>query len=154
MTKQAGSLAKLRRVSPGDLIAIPLAPNVFGVGLVLHVSKTIRNAMMVGYLNVVIDSANDFNPTGLSCDFIETPNYTGTRLVAPGRWQIIGHSQELLDEAAVPHLRWIDELWFKDEVVRKLSPRQYEKYGPLEVSGGLLVEDSLREHFGIGQSPK
>src|SRR5947209_6401383 len=105
------------KVGPGDVIAVPLAPNQVAAGLVLHVSKRIRQGMIVGFYDRLFDSPDVVRIDQLGGPFVRMPNYTSTKMVREGIWPIVGHSPELLSDATVPVLRAAYDLYLGDEWV-------------------------------------
>lgn len=143
-------MAKRIRVKPGNLIAIPLEKNLVAVGIILHVSKVFKNAIMVGYYDHPFSSIEDISIEKISGEFIDTPNYTGKQLVTKGPWKLIGHSDELLAVAKIPELAVVHTIYYKDEVVKQYPAEEAEtvrKYPVLEGQGGIFVENKLRRYF-------
>lgn len=138
------------RVKPGDLIAIPLEENMVAVGIILHVSKRFKDAIMVGYYDQLFNSVEDISAEKITQPFVDTPNYTGRKLVTKGPWQLVGHSEKLLAEAEIPELAVVHHIYYKDEIVKHYPAQEAEavrKYPVLEGQGGKFVENKLRKHF-------
>lgn len=136
------------KVRAGDLFCVIPDEGLAVVGIVLHVSKLIKNGILVGFYDQCFESVEDIDIEALRGEFITTPNYTGKQLIAEGRWRIVGHSPALLASARIPELRIVNTVYFKDEVVRQLtSARKFSKYTELSGQGGIFVENILREHF-------
>jgi hypothetical protein len=148
-------MAKRIRVKPGDIFVIPVEENLFGVGIVLHVSKYFRNSIMVGLYDTFFKSAYEIQIERLETRFINTPNYTGKQLLTSGDWPIIGHSERLLLEAPVPELVASYTLFYKDEIVRDmLSLEETRMYPTLLGQGGIYIQDKLRRFFQENSNPK
>lgn len=135
------------KVIPGDIIAVPLREGMVAVGIVLHVSTLFRGAVMIGFYKQVFPSIEDIDLTKLKGDFIDTPNYTGKKLITSGRWKIVGNSPDLLRVAEVPYLRVASSLYYKDEEVRRLSPSEWGAYTELLGQGGIALEEKLYRYF-------
>ncbi len=135
------------RVKPGDLIGIPLAEDQVAVGLVLHISKVFTGSMLVGYYKQTFPSLEAVRPAVLGGEFIGTPNYTGTEVVRSGDWRVIGHNAELLAAAIIPELRVVGDLYYKDEITRRIPGEEWQQYTELIGQGGGFVESKLRRHF-------
>ena len=142
-------LTKRVKVVEGDLIAIPLNENVVAVGIILHVSKRIRNGIIVGYYNLIFSSVEAISIDEIGGEFVDTPNYTGKQLVTKGPWQLVGHSDELLASATIPELAVVTTIYYKDEIVHHFTNDEHKAYLTLAVEGGGFVENKLRKHFEI-----
>lgn len=139
-----------KRITPGDLVAVPLDNGMVAVGIVLHVSKIFRNSMLVGFYDLAFKSVEEVAIPSLPPAFVFVPNYTSQQLVRNGRWQIIGSRLELLEAATIPHLRVGTDIYYKDEVVHHFSSTEEDKalkYPRLEGLGGGWIENKLRKHF-------
>ena len=137
-----------KAVKPGDIVAVPLDEAMVAVGIVLHVSSRFKNSMMIGFYDYVFESIEEVDRLG--GDFIDTPNYTGVQLISKDRWQVIGHSLDLLAEATIPKLRVVTHVYYKDEVVHHFGSHEEEearKYPLLKGQGGIFIENKLREYF-------
>jgi len=142
MVKKKGT-----KVKPGDIVGIPLEEKRVAVGMVLHVSTLFKNAIMIGFYNQLFESMEDIDIEALGGEFIETPNYTGKQLITSGRWEVVGNNPKLLAEAAIPQLRVVNTLHYKDQVIRQLSPDEFKEYVEFRGQGGIFVENKLRKHF-------
>jgi hypothetical protein len=143
-------MARKAQVKEGDILAIPFGEDLVAAGIVLHVSKCIRNAMMVGFYDRLFRSADEIDVSALGGPFIATPKYASTRTVPEGVWTVVGHNPELLAAAHIPELRVSTGLYYKDDFIRKLAPEEWSRYPALTVQGDGFVEDRLRDHFTKG----
>lgn len=136
------------RVKPGDIIAVPLEPELIAVGIILHISKVFNNGIMVGFYDCSLNSLEDIKLEELGGKFIFPPNYTTKQLVTLGPWKWIGHSEELLNSAEIPELIAGYTVYYKDEIVRDMVPREeIKRYASLTGEGGGFVENKLRKYF-------
>ena len=138
-----------QRLSPGDIVCVPIADDKVVVGIVLHISQLFRNAVMIGFYKPLFNSIDAVNIDMLDGDFIWTPNYTGKREITDGNWRVIGNSLKLLGMADIPRLVVVNDLYFKDELVQHLHPEEVSKYPILLVAGGGAIEVRLRRHFAV-----
>lgn len=137
-----------RQVKAGDVFCVPLSEDTVAVGIVLHVSKVFKNAIMVGFYDQLFKSVEDVHVAALSSDFIDTPNYTGKLLITEGRWQVVTNSPELLARAKIPELVVVNTVYYKDRIVQQLSSlEESRRYPTLTGQGGIFVENKLRKHF-------
>lgn len=140
-------MKKRSEVKPGDIVGVPLGERMVAVGIALHVSTRVENGMMIGFYDQLFESMEDIDIKALGGEFIETPNYTGVQLITSGQWKVVANSPELLAAASIPKLRVVYTLYYKDEVVRRLSPDELKEYVELVGQGGGFMEDKLRRHF-------
>jgi hypothetical protein len=138
-----------KRVKAGDIIAVSLRENSIAIGMVLYVSKTIRNGIMVGFYNRLFTSIDEVDFTTLGPDFITTPNYTGKQDITTGRWKVIGNRPDLLAKTTIPELRSVSHVYYKDDMVKQISPGEFKNYTELIGQGIVSVENKLRKHFRI-----
>jgi hypothetical protein len=134
-------------IEPGNIVSIPLDEGMVAVGIVLHVSARIKNGVMIGFYDQLFESVEDIDLKALGSEFIEIPNYTSKQLITSGRWKIIGNSPESLAAANISELRAAYTLYYKDEVVRQLSPAELGDYVEIAGQGGSFIEAKLRKHF-------
>lgn len=141
---------KHQKVKPGDIVSIPLTPDAFAAGIVLHVSKEFRNAMMIGIYDKLFLSKLDITSTALPDQFIETPNYTSTQLVTKGDWEVVAHNSKLLEGIPLPKLRAAGTVYRGDEVVEQLhSLQELRRYPEISGQGKIFIERKLRQHFNL-----
>jgi len=145
-------MSKKTGVKPGDIVAIQLAREEYAVGLVLHVSALFKNAVMMGFYDILFASMEDISIEKLGGDFIDTPNYTGKQLITRGPWKVVGHSAKLLEESTVPELRVAYTLYYKDQALRQISTDEMKDYVALIGQGGLAVENKLRKYFTMNST--
>ena len=139
---------KRQRLNSGDIVAVPITSNAVAVGIILHVSKYFKGAVMLGFYKQLFTSIEDVNIADISGDFIWTPSYTGRREITDGTWKVVANSPQLLAIADIPLLRAAYDLFFKDQILRKLSGDELDNYPTLSVDGGGFLEDRLRRYFG------
>ena len=140
-------MTKRTLVRPGDLLAIPLDNDWYGAGIVLHVSREFPGAMLVGYYNLSFPSIGAIESAALGGPFVEPPNYTGKSLVREGRWRVVGHSEALLESATIPELRVVGDLYYKDEITRRIPREEWHQYASLGGGGGAFIENQLRKRL-------
>jgi len=135
------------QVRRGDLLWIPVCPDKHAVGIVLHLSKYIRNGMIVGFFHCPFKSEEDVHSAELELSFMETPKWTSQQLVSEGYWKIIGNRNRLL--VALPPLffRIGSSLYQNDTPVGRVDEGQWGQYPELLAWGGKAIENHLRELF-------
>ena len=70
-------MPKRIRVVEGNLIGIPLDNNMVAVGIILHVSREIKDGIMVGYYDQTFPSIQAISIDEIDGDFIDTQKYKG-----------------------------------------------------------------------------
>lgn len=142
------TMTKHPKITPGDIIAVQLEPELFSVGLILHISKAFKNGIMVGFYDCSFNSLANIRTEELGGEFIFTPNYTSKKLVILGPWKLIGHSGKLLADAKIPELLAGNSVYHKDNIVKDMVPPDEQKrYPSLTGQGGIFVENKLRKYF-------
>ena len=137
-----------RRIKEGDIFAIPLDEQMVAVGIVLHVSKYFANAILAGYFDRCFSSVEHIPVQDLAAQFVFTPNYTGKQLLTKDHWPVIGHRNDLIDQAIIPELVVVTDVFYKDEVLKRLPSLEAAKqYEPVEGQGKGYVENRLRRYF-------
>jgi len=91
----------------GDIIAIPFDTNGVAVAIILHISKYIRNAVMLGIFREIFPTIEQIDPSHVGESFIWTPNYTGRREITDGAWQILAHRPDLVAHFEIPLLEGV-----------------------------------------------
>jgi hypothetical protein len=104
---------------------------------------------MVGFYKQIFESIDQVDIERISGDFIWAPNYVGKRQITDDDWKVIGNSSKLFNAANIPHLVVVNDLYFKDEIVQRLSRNEIDKYPVLSVAGGGAIESRLRRYFGV-----
>lgn len=139
---------KRRRIKEGDVFAIPLDERMVAAGIVMHVSKYFANSILAGYFDRCFDSVEHIPVQDLTAQFAFTPNYTGKQLLARGDWPVIGNRNDLIEQAIIPKLVVITDVFYKDEILERLpsleAAKQYER---VEGQGKGYVESRLRRYF-------
>jgi hypothetical protein len=143
-------MAGKKSVKPGVLFAIPLADDAIAVGIVLHVSKTFKNGMIVGVYDRLFDTFDAINLDRLPEQFIMTPNYTSIEMIKKEHWPLIAYCPERLENVVIPRLRSVGSVYYKDEIVERLtSVEDFSRYPTLIGQGKVALEERVRKHFGL-----
>ncbi len=140
-------MAQGKAVKVGDIFCVSLGEKMLVTGIVLHVSKVFKNAMMVGFYDRIFEAPEDIDITALHGEFIDVPNYTGKQLITSGRWKVVGNNLKLLTAVTIPELRVVSHVYYQDTIVRQILPTDYKNYTELRGQGGSFIERKLRKHF-------
>src|SRR4051812_7830714 len=111
------SMAPRKDVRIGDVLAIPLGDASVAAGVVLHVSKRIRDGIIVGYVDRLFPSIEAIDVGTLDGSFTHGPQYTSAQMVREGDWPVVGQRPDLANPDRVPVLRIATTLYRGDEVV-------------------------------------
>jgi hypothetical protein len=116
---------------------------------VLHVSKYIRNGMVIGVFPHLFSSEADVQEAELHPPFVDTPKWTGQLLASPTAWKIIGKLPPE-DAARQPAAFRIGPTLYEGDVpVGTLEPEQWNQYPELLVWGKTALENHLEKVFGV-----
>ena len=135
------------RVRHGDVFAVPVPGHGHVAGIVLHISKRIRTGMLTGYFDSIFTSLASIAADPLLFPFVQTPNYTSTRLIETGQWPFVKSDPDRLASLTIPILRIVNTLYLKDEVVGRLPLSEAYAYPELVGDGYIVIETMLRQHF-------
>ncbi len=139
------------KIDVGDGFLIKLDEEYSVLGIVMHISKSFKQSMMIGIFDKLLCIESNIDPqTFAETQFFDTPNYTGTQLLKKGDWKIVGHFPELLEGKEIPLLRAGGSVYHKDDVVKILTDNsQLRGYVQLKGQGRYSIENKLRRHFEI-----
>jgi hypothetical protein len=138
------------KVKPGDIFLVPLSENSLVIGIVLHVSKVFRNAILVVFFDKLIEFSKATEIELERLPMIDTPNYTGIQMIKQGDWSVVDYRPELIEKIPIPELNAGGTVYYKDEVVKQLrTVEEFRLYPTLRGQGKGAVENKLRRHFGI-----
>src|SRR5438128_4633549 len=102
-------------------MGVALGDGQVGAGLVLHVSKRIRDGIIVGYFDRLFPSAEAIDIEDLDIPFPHLPQYTAAQIVREGDWPVVGRRPDLTGPGRVPLLRVVAHLYRGDELIGRVA---------------------------------
>ena len=133
----------------GDVFSIEIDVSCFVFGVILHLSKEIKDGMLIAIFDKPFNSQDgivDLQPDAFP--LLDVPNYTSKKAFIAENWQILSSRPDISEAIEIPQLIAGNTLYFKDEIVKDpIEPHERKRYRSLSGQGRLFIENKLRKHF-------
>jgi hypothetical protein len=132
------------KLSEGDVLLIPVAPNRFAAAKVLFLSKRIKNMMLIGVsTNKTVEKVA--MPAPLPP--FDARYYTGSQLVG-SEWPVVGHDASPIDPDASKRVS-AGMVSVRDEKLHIASPSEVASLPREAVLGAGLVVKKIQDALGL-----
>jgi hypothetical protein len=128
------------RLKVGDVFAIPLADNKYGLALCTFVFRDFKNCIACRVFDAVTDEPKILDPMPL--EIVIDPLFMGKQIISAGTWPIVGK----MTVGAPVAFRVAGEKFIGDNHV---GPAGTEALPELLAYGSVAVQNLLRRRFGL-----
>jgi Protein of unknown function (DUF4240)/Immunity protein 26 len=140
----------MKNLKVGDIITISLCEDLkFVHAIILHLSKRYRNYALIGVLKNF--SNQKFGTESVSnLQFLYNPFYLNLKSIDANTVKIqlnMGNLSEI--DAITPELAAVNDLYFKDEFIRRLNLSELSNYGYESFANIHAVVSFSRHHLGL-----
>ena len=135
--------------APGAVVALPFEPGRVAAGIIVALPPAfLPRTRLLGMYDAVFPAIDRVDIDILGGPFIATPQLVHMR-VFRHEWPMIGRSDALLQQARMPLLRMVGDLYRGDTFVRKLAAAELHEYASFAVQFPGFVMFALQKHFLI-----